>query len=377
MIYKKLFGLEISALGLGAMRLPTVNGNNKEIDKVATAEIVEYAISSGVNYFDTAYVYHGGTSEAVLCEILSKYPRDSYYLADKFPGFNTDYCEKLKDIFEEQLKRCRTEYFDFYLFHNVSDKSVEWYTDPKYGVMDYLWEQKQKGRIRHLGFSCHSSFDSFKRFLDMYGDKLEFCQLQVNYLDWNFQDVKSKISLLEERNIPVWVMEPVRGGRLCKLPISAELELKKMRSDETLPGWAFRFIQSIPSVGVTLSGMSNLKQLKENIKTFSEFKPADDRERKTLIGIADEMVQAGVLQCTGCSYCTDGCPVQLDIPSLISLYNDYLYTKDTESARKKLSLFEDDKLPSACIACKECEAVCPQGIKISEAFSKFTEEVKK
>lgn len=377
MIYKNLLGHKISTLGLGAMRLPKINGNNREIDKSATAEMLELAISSGINYFDTAYVYHGGTSESVLCELLSKYPRDSYYLADKFPGFNTDYCEKLADIFEEQLARCGTEYFDFYLFHCLSDKSIEWYTDEKYGIMNYLWEQKQKGRIRHIGFSCHSGFDAFKRFLDTYGDKLEFCQLQVNYLDWNFQDVKTKIALLEERGIPVWVMEPVRGGRLCKLPPSAELELKKLRPDETLPGWAFRFIQSIDSVGVTLSGMSNLQQLKENIKTFSEFKPADETERATLIRIADEMVAAGVLQCTGCSYCTDGCPQQLDIPSLISVYNDYLYTKNAEAVRVTLSALDNDKLPSACIGCRECEAVCPQEIKISEVFGKFAQEVEK
>ena len=252
-----------------------------------------------------------------LLESLSKYPRDSFYLATKFPGYDLSNMDKVEEIFEKQLEKCQVDYFDFYLFHNVNDKNIDAYLDSKYGIYDYLMKQKENGRIKHLGFSIHGDFDILKRFLNAYGEHMEFCQTQLNYLDYDFQDAKAKVELLNEYNIPIWVMEPLRGGKLAKLPDEQESKLKALRPDETTVGWAFRFLQSIPGVTMVLSGMSSMEQLQENIKTFSEDKPLNDEEMKTLLGIANEMLKGNVLPCTACRYCTSHCPMGLDIPNYL------------------------------------------------------------
>ena len=269
MIYKNFQDLKLSALGLGTMRLPTIDGDDAKIDEITTAQMFDYAIQNGINYFDTAWGYHNGNSEIVTGKMLARYPRDSFYLASKFPGYDLSNMGKVREIFEEQLKKCQVDHFDFYLFHNVYEKNIDPYLDEKNGILAYLLEQKKNGRIRHLGFSCHGSLDVLKRFLDAYGEYMEFCQIQLNYLDWNFQDAKAKVKLLNERSIPIWVMEPVRGGRLTHLPGSAENALKKLRPDEKIPAWAFRFLQAVPGVTMVLSGMSNMEQLQENIATFT------------------------------------------------------------------------------------------------------------
>ena len=194
-------------------------------------------MARGANYFDTAYGYHGGKSEVVMGKALSRYPRDSYYLASKFPGYDESNirADKVEAIFEEQLKKCGVEYFDFYLFHNVYERNVEPYLDPKNRVVEYLLEQKRNGRIRHLGFSAHGDYDVMKRFLEAYGKDMEFCQIQLNYLDWDFQDAKRKVELLDQWNIPVWVMEPLRGGKLASLAPEDEAKLKALRPDEASP----------------------------------------------------------------------------------------------------------------------------------------------
>lgn len=372
MIYRDFQDVKLSALGMGAMRLPVVDGDDSKIDEAAAFAMVDEAMARGVNYYDTAWGYHNGNSELVMGKALARHPREKFYLATKFPGYDLSNMGKVEEIFEKQLEKCQVEYFDFYLFHNVCEMNIDAYLDPKYGTYDYLLAQKKNGRIRHLGFSAHGDYDVMKRFLEAYGKDMEFCQIQLNYLDWDFQDAKRKVELLNQWNIPVWVMEPLRGGKLASLAPEDEAKLKALRPDEGIPAWAFRYLQSIPSVVVTLSGMSNMEQMKENIATFEMDKPLNETELETLHAIAQGMVKKIVLPCTACHYCTSHCPQGLDIPNLLSLYNEHCFTQGGFIAPMALSAIPADKQPSACIGCRSCEAVCPQGIKISEAMADFT-----
>ena len=376
MIYKNFKDLKLSSLGFGTMRLPNKGQNgDTPIDEEETAKMVKYAIKNGVNYFDTAYGYHNGESEKVIGKILNKYPRDSYYLATKFPGYDVSNMDKVEKIFEEQLQKTGMEYFDFYLFHNVYEKNIDPYLDEKYGILKYLLKQKENGRIKHLGFSVHGSYNVMKKFLDAYGEYMEFCQIQLNYLDYKFQHAKEKIELLKEWNIPIWVMEPLRGGKLAKLSEKQEEKLKEYRPEEETPAWAFRFLQAIPEVTMILSGMSNMEQMKDNIKTFEENKPLNEEEMKEILGIADEMLKGNILPCTACRYCTSHCPKGLNIPELLSLFNEHTFTGGGFIAPMAISALPDDKKPSACIGCKSCEAVCPQQLKISEAMKEFSRKL--
>lgn len=378
MIYKEFQGLKLSSLGLGTMRLPNkgINGDIP-IDEEETAKMVEYAINKGVNYFDTAWGYHNGESELVIGKVLQKYPRESFYLATKFPGYDLVNMDKVEEIFEKQLEKTGMEYFDFYLIHNVYERNIDPYLDPKYGILDYLLKQKENGRIKHLGFSIHGSFDVMKKFMDSeYGKHMEFCQIQLNYLDYEFQDAQAKVELLKELNIPIWVMEPLRGGKLCNLSEENETKLKETRPDETVTSWAFRFLQSIPEVTMVLSGMSNMEQLKQNIKTFEEDKKLNDDEIKLLMEMARDMVKENTLSCTACRYCTAHCPKGIDIPKILSLYNEHVFTGGGFIAPMAIGALPDDKKPSACVGCKSCEAVCPQQLKISEAMSNFVDLLK-
>ena len=372
MIYRDFQDVKLSALGMGAMRLPVVDGDDSKIDEAAAFAMVDEAMARGVNYYDTAWGYHNGNSELVMGKALARHPREKFYLATKFPGYDLSNMGKVEEIFEKQLEKCQVEYFDFYLFHNVCEMNIDAYLDPKYGTYDYLLAQKKNGRIRHLGFSAHGDYDVMKRFLEAYGKDMEFCQIQLNYLDWDFQDAKRKVELLNQWNIPVWVMEPLRGGKLASLAPEDEAKLKALRPDEGIPAWAFRYLQSIPSVVVTLSGMSNMEQMKDNIATFEMDKPLNETELETLHAIAQGMVKKIVLPCTACHYCTSHCPQGLDIPNLLSLYNEHCFTQGGFIAPMALSAIPADKRPSACIGCRSCEAVCPQGIKISEAMADFT-----
>lgn len=375
MIYRDFNGMKLSGLGMGCMRFPVIDGDDSKIDEAATQEMIDYAMANGINYYDTAWGYHSHNSEIVTGKCLKKYPRDSFYLATKFPGYDTTNMGKAEEIFEEQLKKCQVEYFDFYLFHNVCEKNIDLYLDPKYKVHEYLTEQKKNGRIKHLGFSCHGDLDVMKRFLDAYGKDIEFCQLQINYIDWSFQNAKEKVELLNEWNIPVWVMEPVRGGKLAKLSDENSAKLKALRPDETDVDWAFRFIQSIPEVVVTLSGMSDMEQLKANVKLWNDDKPLDKNELEALDSVAKSML--GVVPCTACRYCTEYCPQELDIPMLLGLYNEHKFTGGGFIAPMRLEIVPDDKKPSACVGCRSCEAVCPQQIKISEALADFNSMLNK
>ena len=379
MVYREFQDLRLSGLGFGAMRLPVIDGDDGNIDREKTFEMIDKAMSGGINYYDTAWGYHNGQSEIVLGEALAKYPRESFYISSKFPGYDLSNMPKVKEIFEKQLEKTGMEYFDFYLFHNVCEMNIDQYLDPKFGIFDYLMEQKKNGRIRHLGFSCHGEYETLKRFIDAYGEHMEFCQIQLNYLDWKFQDAKAKVELLGEKKIPVWVMEPLRGGKLSKLDDKFEAELKALRPDEAIPAWAFRFLQSIGGVTMVLSGMSNMQQLEDNLKTFGEDKPLNEKEMDALMAVVDRMLERKSVPCTACHYCVSHCPQGLDIPRLISLYNEHFITIEGGGfdfiAPMALSAIPDEKRPASCLHCHSCEQVCPQQIKISDMMSDFVSEI--
>ncbi|MBO4997393.1 MAG: aldo/keto reductase [Lachnospira sp.] len=374
MVTREFQGLQLSLLGMGAMRLPVVDNDDSKINEAGAAEMVDYAMKHGINYYDTAWGYHGGNSEVVMGKVLGQYPRDSYYLASKFPGYDLSNMDKVEEIFEKQLEKCGVEYFDFYLFHNVCEMNIDAYLNQQYGILNYLLKQKENGRIKHLGFSAHGSVPVMKRFLEAYGTHMEFCQIQLNYIDWTFQEAKEKVDLLKEYSLPVWVMEPMRGGMLAQLPKEADARLKELRPDESSAAWAFRFLQSVPGVTMVLSGASNFEQMEQNVKTFETDKPLTDEEMNVLLEIADGMLH-GSLPCTACRYCISHCPKGLDIPELIKLYNEHNFTGGGFLAPMALRAVPKEKHPTACIGCRSCEAVCPQQIKISEAMADFSSKL--
>ncbi len=370
MLYSELYNDRLSLLGLGAMRLPTLE--NGKIDEARTREMVDYAIKNGINYFDTAYPYHGGESETMMGKILKDYPRDSFYLATKYPGHQIAEKYNPAEIFEHQLKKCGVEYFDYYLLHNINENSIKTYMDPQWKILDYFREQKKLGRIRHLGFSFHGGMDNLREFLDYCGSDMEFAQIQLNYLDWTLQSAKEKYELLTELGIPVWIMEPVRGGKLVNLPADAVDTLRTLRPDESVAAWCFRFIQGLPNVKMVLSGMSNMEQLTDNIKTFSDRKLLNDSELDAVFEIAEALKKA--VPCTSCGYCLEGCPMQIDIPYMLSLYNEYCY-HPSFNVSQRVDAQPEDKQPASCIACGACSAICPQKIDIPAKLSDFAKRL--
>jgi len=366
MEFKNFKGISLSPLGFGAMRMPTLPDGS--IDQVKLDEMVDYAIAQGINYFDTAAPYHSGLSEGAISRSLKRHPKEKWFLADKYPGHQIVSHYDPAAVFERQLKKCGLDCFDFYLLHNVNDKSVETYLDPKWGIIDYFVEQKKQGRIKHLGFSCHSRPEGLKDFLDAVGEHMEFCQIQLNYLDWTLQDARAKYELLTERGIPVWVMEPVRGGKLSKMPEELEAQLKAMRPDESISSWGFRFLRGLENVTMVLSGMSNLEQMMDNVKTFSTGGTLEECEKEVLFAVAEKLMDA--VPCTACRYCCDGCPVGLDIPLIISNYNDARLGWGINNAIY-MSAIAPDKRPDACIGCGQCSSVCPQQIDVPAIMADF------
>ena len=375
MILHDFHDLKVSGLGMGCMRFPLINGNNAVVDEVAAGEMIRACMEMGINYYDTAWGYHEGSSEATMGRLLAPFPRESYYLASKFPGYDLNNMDKVEEIFEEQLKRCQTDYFDFYLFHNVCEANINQYLDPKYGILDYLLKQKEQGRIRHLGFSTHGSIPVIERFLDAYGEHLDFCQIQLNWFDWLFQKGDQKVKMLNERGIPIWVMEPLRGGRLAKLPEEYMEKLEAVATGRIPAEWGMRFLHGIPGVTVVLSGMSNMEQITSNVNTFDHLNPLPEEELAVLMEIAQEMAAQTSVPCTACRYCTTHCPMELDIPRLLEVYNELLYSGKTVLPTLMISALEENKRPATCIGCRSCEAVCPQEIKISEALATLAERL--
>lgn len=369
-------GKKLPRLGLGTMRFPLIEGSTDagDIDIVKVSEMIDYAMSNGINYFDTAYPYHASQSEIVLGKLLAKYPRESYYLATKFPGHQILSSYDPRAVFEDQLRKCNVEYFDFYLLHNVYENSIHIYNDEKWGIIDYFVKMKKEGKIKHLGFSSHGGYELLKNFLGQHGDKMEFCQLQLNYVDWSLQNGKAKCELLAEYGIPVWVMEPVRGGMLAKLSESNMAPLKAIDPGRSAAEWAFRWLLGIDNVGVILSGMSNMSQLEENTRVFSEDVPLDDAEISELYKIADRMKTK--VPCTACRYCTDGCPQGIDIPEMLALYNE-ICMSPSFNIGMRVDAVKDGCKPSDCISCGNCTQICPQGINIPAALKDFSERLEK
>ena len=384
MLYKDFKGLSLSKLGLGMMRLPKLEGQGESIDEKKAEAMVERAINAGINYFDTAFRYHGGESEAFCGKVLSRYPRDQYFIASKMPGHMMDYKDgkfsftgMLKDrtamtpeqVFESQLERCKVDYFDFYLLHNLCETAYPFYSNPEIGIVDLLLKQKQAGRIKHLGFSAHGRAETIDKYLTEHPGCFEFGQIQLNYLDWTLQDAKRKYEVLEKHGLPVVVMEPVRGGKLADLGADMNAKLKAARPDESVAAWAFRYLQGLPNVAVVLSGMSTMAQLNENIDTFSSERPLNKSELALLDEAIKRLIDA--VPCTGCRYCVEDCPMKLDIPTLIGMYNEMRFAPISYTISVTLGAMQQQEMPAACIGCKACERACPQHIDVADVMTKF------
>ena len=376
MIYHQFQDIKLSALGMGTMRLPVIDGKDGNVDVEKAEEMLDIAYKSGINYFDTAFGYHDGTSEVHVGNFLKKYPRDSFYLATKFPGYDVSNMDKVEEIFETQLKKLQVEYFDFYLIHNVSEHNVDPYIDPKYGIYEYLLKQKANGRIKHLGFSTHGTIDTMKKFLAVYGKDMEFCMIELNYFDWIFQNAKGKVELLNSLNIPIWNMEPVRGGQLANVKEKYIDRLKAIRPNDTPAELAMRFVKSVKGDTVVLTGSSSKEQMEANIKVFSDDDYLSEADFAALEEIAKDMIAETAVPCTACSYCTSHCPMGLNIPEFMRIYNEL----NTSGSGDFIGLFStfalpEGKKPTNCIGCGSCAKVCPQQIAIPGVIRKINEKL--
>ena len=361
----------IKRFGFGCMRFPV--NSDESVNYEETERMIDYALENGVNYFDTAYVYHSGKSETVLGDILKKYPRESFMIANKYPGHQITDTYYPEPIFLEQLERCQVDYFDYYLLHNVNENSIKVYKDEKWGILEYFKKQKELGKIKHLGFSCHCSVELLKDFLDYCGDAMEFCQIQLNYLDWTLQDGKAKYDLLTERNIPVYIMEPLRGGKLANLSKEATAKLNALREGVTPVEWAFRFLLNLPNVRMILSGMSEFSQVKENIEIFKKDLPLNETEVNALLEVAETLKDS--VPCTGCGYCLKDCPKELNIPFMISIYNELKIQKSV-ATRIRIDALPEEKQSTACIGCGLCAQNCPQKIDVPKELENLSNILK-
>ena len=362
MIYKDYKdGIKLSVLGMGNMRLPVCEDKEgRPIDYAKAKALIDAAMTAGINYYDTAYIYHGGESEVFTGRALREYPRDSYYVATKF---NLDANPDYRAQFAEQLDRLGMDYIDFYLLHGIMDHNADAFFEN--GAVEYFDEMKAKGKIRYFGFSFHGTPDALRKLVAR--RKWDFVQIQLNYYDWLYGDAKTLYGILEEAGIPVMVMEPVRGGLLAKLTEESAEILTKANRDASLASWALRWVKALSGVQVTLSGMTTMEQLLDNIRTMSSDEEFSMREQLFIENAAQALRSSVSVPCTGCRYCTDDCPMGLDIPRLLATYNEVKLGGPWRlSAIKDLP---DDKLPAACVGCGACVGHCPQSIKIP-AFMK-------
>ena len=362
-------GIKLSRLGMGNMRLPVDESKEgRPIDYAKTKAIIDEAIRSGINYFDTAYVYHGGESEVVVGKALAEYPRDSFYVADKFNyGANPDY----KAQFEEQLQRLNMNYIDFYLLHAIGDDSFENYTTC--GCVEYFKQKKAEGAIRYLGFSFHGSPETLRKLLPVYN--WDFVQIQLNYYDWVFGTAKEQYEILTEAGIPVMVMEPVHGGMLATLNEKTSAKLKAADPARSIASWGMRWVMGLENVQVVLSGMSAMDQMKDNVATFAEGKYLTDEERAFVEQIAVDYRTDVSVPCTACRYCTDDCPMGLEIPKLLATYNEFKIGGPW--ALMALNELPEDKRPTACVGCGACTGHCPQTIEVPKYMAEMAEVMRR
>ena len=369
MIYNDFKGLKLSRLGFGCMRFKN-DPNTGEIDQEKVDAMLHMAYENGVNYFDTAYPYLDGKSELAMAKALSIYPRDSYYIADKFPGHSLPGPIDNIALFNVSLKKCNTDYFDFYLLHNITEWSVKIYESEEYHIIPDILKMKEEGKIGHLGFSFHGGPELLEAFLSRHEGMFEFVQIQCNYLDWTLQDAKQKYDIITRHGLGVWIMEPCRGGKLANLNDEAMDKLKAFDPSASAASYAFRFLQDLDNIKVILSGMNEVDQVEDNLNTFKDHKPLSKEERDTLFTIAESM-KAGV-PCTGCRYCCKGCPMGLDIPMLMECYNN-MKVGSGVNISMRLDGLDEDKRAGACIGCGQCAHACPQGIDVPSVMRELDE----
>jgi len=360
MIYQQYRGENISRLGMGNMRLPSLPEKGNPIDYPKAQEIIDYAMAHGINYFDTAYTYGG--SEQFVGTAMQKYPRESYKLATKFNiGANPDY----KAVLQEQLERLHTDYFDFYLIHGVG-VGDNWPAYRDSGCIEYFLEMKEKGVIRNLGFSFHGTPDCLREIIAHH--QWDFCQLQMNYYDWLTASTKEEYEIAAEAGLPIIVMESIRGGLLASLSPEAEAMLKEAHPDWSIASWALRWLQRFPNVMVMLSGMSTLDQIIDNVATCETEGALTDAEEQLLFEACERFRSNVLVPCTGCRYCVDSCPAQINIPGVIKVYNDL---KDGAWTFMGLMASGTKGMPFDCVSCGACTEHCPQKIDVPDVMKKI------
>ena len=360
--------LSLPLLGFGMMRLPRAGGKG-EIDYATAERMVARAFEAGVNYFDTAYMYHNGLSEKFVGDALSKYPRESFFLADKLPVGRIKSEEDVDRIFNEQLAKCKTPYFDFYLLHAINDGS--WGKIESLHMVEYLEARRKEGKIRKLGFSFHGSPNGLRTLADKH--PWDFVQIQLNCLDWTLQHAKEQYEILTSRGIPVIVMEPLRGGALASLNPAAQAILKAADEKASPSSWAFRFVASLPNVLVILSGMSRPEHLEENIGTFTNTKAFSEADRLVLERALIAYGKSGTVPCTGCRYCMP-CPAGVDIPGNFLMHNRLKVSGDVERFKVEVGRLDKGAAAAACVKCGACLKKCPQQIAIPDELAKIAKE---
>lgn len=363
MFYKDFKGNKISALGFGVMRLPEDPENPAAFDRAEGQRIIDRAMELGVNYFDTAHIYQKTDSEKFLGEALKKYPRESYYLATKFYGSPK---RDIRKTFFEQLDRLQTDYIDFYLLHCLEEDTFDLYTDPQRDYLGFLRQMRAEGRIRYLGFSTHASPEMLEKFLN-YDDGFDMALMQLNYVDWELLDAKGQYEILTAHSIPVWVMEPLKGGRLATLNEAACGILREAAPERSVASWGFRWLMGLPNVQTVLSGMGSVDMVEDNCTTFHEYKPLDAEEQAALENARAAFIDDLGVPCSACRYCCDNCPEGLDIPLLIRYYNE----KSLGGEAWKIPGLENTKGAEHCLQCGACMEHCPQKIQIPEIMAKL------
>ncbi len=356
------FGCEISRLGYGGMRFPK---NGDEVDVEEAVKLLRKAYDMGVNYFDTAVVYHKGESEKIFGKAFEIYDRSSYYLADKMSIWVCKDEQEMKDLFERQLKTLKTDYIDFYLVHSLNRNHYQ--KVKEFHCVEFLQEMKRQGKIKHLGFSFHDTYPVFTQILNDYD--WDFVQIQLNYLDWQNQGAEQLYRELEKRNLPCMVMEPVRGGYLATLDEQRAKPFLEMEPNRSIASWAIRWVESLPQVTVVLSGMSDMAQLEDNVAMMTNFEPMNEKELEAVAKVVEEIRKVNDIPCTGCRYCMD-CPMGVDIPEIFAIYSRLkIFGKDKSFVEDYKEVMENGNGAEHCIGCQQCMNHCPQSIEIPDKLA--------